>query len=289
MHEHGHPDHPPTHHHVFDSPAMAAHAEAEAVVLLGLLEEATAVLAQRCEAEGVEVRRVLDLGCGPGVGTCELAARFGAASVVAVDGSATMLQRVTTRAEQHGLAARVETRRLELSAGFDDLGRADVVWASMVLHHVGDERSALRGIRRVLEPGGLLVVVEPAGPVRVVPADVDLVRPGIWDRIDLAWAAWFADMRADLPGATTSADHATMLGEVGFEVLADEVLTLVLDAPLDPGSRAFAHQQLDRTVVQLASHADPGDLEAIGALVEGGAIPDDATIRASRHLYVARR
>ncbi len=289
MDEHGHHDHPHPHHLVFDSPAMAAHAETEAEVLLGLLEEAIAVLAQRCEAGGVAVRRVLDLGCGPGVGTCELAARFGSANVVAVDGSATMLERVAARAGQLGLSPRVETRRLELAAGFDDLGRADVVWASMVLHHVGDERTALRGIRRVLEPGGLLAVVEPAGPVRVVPSDDDLGRPGIWERIDRAWAAWFADMRADLPGTIPSADHATMIEEVGFEVLADEVLTLVLDAPLDPRSRAFAHQQLDRTVAQLAGHADPEDLHVIGALVDGGAIGDDATVRASRHLHVARR
>ena len=61
----------------------------------------------------------------------------------------------------------------------------------------------------------------------------------------------------------------TMIEEVGFEVLADEVLTLVLDAPLDPRSRAFAHQQLDRTVAQLAGHADPEDLHVIGALVDG--------------------
>lgn len=291
MNEHRHREHT-THHH-FDSPQMAAFAELEGEVLVGMTTDATSVLAGLCERHGVEVRRVLDVGSGPGVGTCFLADRFGSASVVAVDGSATMLEHVTARAERLGLARRIETRLVDLAASLGTVGRADVVWASMVLHHVGDEAAALRRIRGLVEPGGLLALVEQAGPMRVLPEDADLGRRGLWERLDAAWAAWFTDMRADLPGATTSPEYPAMLEDAGFDLVADEVLTLVLDAPLDARARRFAHQQLQGTRSQLGRHADADDLEALDVLIDENADDgvmrrDDALLRASRHLYIAR-
>jgi SAM-dependent methyltransferase len=292
MHESSHYEKPATHHRVFDSPSMAAFAELEGEVLAPLVTQATSVLAELCGSHGVEVRRVLDLGCGPGVGTCYLAQRFDSASVVAVDGSATMLEYVAARAERLKLAPRVETRLVELPAGLGTLGRVDVAWASMVLHHLGDEAAAFRRIRELLEPGGLLAVVERVDPFRVLPEDADLGRPGLWERLDAAWAAWFTGMRADLPGATTSADYPTMLTEAGLELVADEVLTLVLDAPLDARARRFAHRQLLRTRAQLGSHAGADDLMALDVLIdenadEGIMHRNDARLRTSRHLYVA--
>ena len=128
---------------------------------------------------------------------------------------------------------------MELPAGLGTLGRADVAWASMVLHHVGDEVAALRRIRDLLEPGGLLALVEPAGPVRVLAPDPDLGRPGLWDRLDSAWAAWFAEHGGRPAGSHPGgpADHPARLEEAGFELIADEVLTLELDAPLDGQAR----------------------------------------------------
>lgn len=290
----------PSHHHattnhglVFDSPAMAAFTELEGEVLIGLVTQAASMLAGLCRRHGVEVRRVLDLGCGPGVGTTCLARWLDAATVVAVDGSPTMLQHVTARAERLGLAQRVETRLVELPAGLDTLGRADVAWASMVLHHVGDQATALRRIRELLGTGGLVAILEQAHPLRVLPEDVDLGRPGLWDRLDAAWASWFAEMRADLSGATTAADYPAMLGEAGFELVADEVLTLALDAPLEERSRRFALSHLTRTSAQLAPYAHAADLQALKVLTddngEGSILArEDAVLRASRHLYVAR-
>ena len=283
----------PGHHLTFDSPAMAAATELEGDVLLGLASEAISMLAELCRQHGATVRRVLDLGSGPGVGTCALAQRFASATVVAVDGSATMVAFAAARAQRLGLAARVETRQVEFPAGLDTLGRADVAWASMSLHHIGDETGALGRIRRLLQPRGLIAIVERAGPSRVLPEDADSGRPGLWTRLDAAWAAWFADMRADLPGATTSADYPEMLGAGGFEVLADEVLTITVDPPLDASARRFALQQLVRMQTQLVDYADAADLEALRVLLDASADAEmlgraDAYVRASRHLYIAR-
>jgi SAM-dependent methyltransferase len=235
---------------------------------------------------------VIDLGCGPGVGSCLLARQFGAATIVAVDGSTEMLDRVRARAERLGLTDRVETRQAELSTELPMLGRADLVWASMSLHHVGDEVAALRRIRDLV-PGGLLAVLERAGPVRVLPDEIDLRRPGLWERLDAAWDAWFAAMRADLPGHTVSEAYEAMIEAAGFEMLVDEVLTVDVAPPLDDQARRFAFQQISGMRNQFAAYADPADLDALDPLIDEAGDQsilhrDDARIRATRHLFVAR-
>src|SRR5688572_9070061 len=136
------------HHHVhFDSPEMVAHLELENEVLAPLNMAAIAIVADRCEQQRLDVRRVIDVGAGPGVIACALAERFPAATVAAVDGSAAMLEHARARAERLGLADRVTTVRAELPADFGILGTADVVWASLAIHHIGNEIDALRRLR----------------------------------------------------------------------------------------------------------------------------------------------
>jgi SAM-dependent methyltransferase len=291
---HGHHHHGEATGHgaLFDSEAMAARLELEGEVLGGIVTDAVERLTDLCDRRGLQVRRVLDIGSGPGVGTCALAERFGDARVVAADGSATMLEHVASRAQRRGLASRVETRLVDLPDDVGTLGRADVVWAALVIHHVGDEVDVLRRLREMLEPNGLLAVVEFADPMRVVPEDVDLGRPpGLWARIDAAWQAWFEDMRAGLPGSTPSADYPAMLAEAGFDLLVDEVLRIVVDPPLGDQVRRFARQQLEGAQTRLVSYADPADLAALDTLLDDSDpdVLDEAGARlsASRRLYVS--
>jgi ubiquinone/menaquinone biosynthesis C-methylase UbiE len=119
------------------------------------------------------VQRIIDVGSGPGVGTCELARRFPHAQVVAVDASEPMLQRAMQRARSQGVAGRVSTQVAALPDGLVGLPPADLVYASMVLHHAPDPEEALRAIRGVLDADGLLLVIEhghgaSGGHVRVI-------------------------------------------------------------------------------------------------------------------------
>ncbi|HEX2578162.1 MAG TPA: methyltransferase domain-containing protein [Aquihabitans sp.] len=289
-HQHGH-DHGPD--LSFTSPEMVAFAELEGEVLAGMAVGGIGALAEQAERQGLDVRRVLDVGAGPGVGTCLLAERFASADVLAVDASAAMLERAAARAERLGVGDRVDTRELELPTGLEGIEPVDVAWASMSLHHVGDEVAALRAIHDVLVSGGLLALVEAAGPVRVLPSDVDLDRPGLWERIDAGWEAWFAAMRRDLPGATPSADHATMLRRAGFELVAQERLDLALDPPLDDRARRLAHRHLSWTRTQLASYAEEGDREVLDRLLDDADEASilrrgDARVQTSRRLVLAR-
>lgn len=94
--------------------------------------------------------RVLDLGCGDGVLTAELAAT--GARVVGVDASPEMV----AAAQALGLDARVaDAAALPDAAELG--GEFDAVLTNAVLHWVPDTAGVLAGVARLLRPGGLFV------------------------------------------------------------------------------------------------------------------------------------
>ena len=157
MTTHGSDRHPPHHVHLdeADGEAAVARTEREGELLIAFVTDTAHWIAELRGPEAPPVRRVLDIGSGPGVGTCELARVFPDAQVVAVDGSPAMLDRTTERAASRGLGERITTHGAELPGGLDGIAPADVVWASMSLHHIGDETRALRELRALVAPSGL--------------------------------------------------------------------------------------------------------------------------------------
>ena len=108
--------------------------------------------------------RVLDLGCGPGVSAFELAERLGpSATVVGIDLSDRMIERAKHHlASRHTHLAGVHFERADATAlPFDD-GSFDLVTGHSFLYLVPDRPGVLREARRVLAPGGTIVLMEPA-------------------------------------------------------------------------------------------------------------------------------
>ncbi|WP_405387297.1 methyltransferase domain-containing protein [Streptomyces sp. NBC_01102] len=100
---------------------------------------------------------VLDVGCGPGTITADLAALVAPGRVTAVDTSQEILDRAAEAAAERGLAG-VEFAVADVHAlDFAD-DSFDVVHAHQVLQHVGDPVQALREMRRVCRPGGIVAV-----------------------------------------------------------------------------------------------------------------------------------
>ncbi|MBD0669395.1 methyltransferase domain-containing protein [Streptomyces sp. CBMA156] len=99
---------------------------------------------------------LLDVGCGPGTITADLAGLVGPQGrVVAVDTSAEVLEQAAGYVAGRGLSNVVFERADVHRLPYRD-GEFDVVHAHQVLQHVADPVAALRELRRVTAPGGVV-------------------------------------------------------------------------------------------------------------------------------------
>jgi SAM-dependent methyltransferase len=101
--------------------------------------------------------RVLDAGCGSGVMSRLLASHHPESEVVGVDQNPRYVSFATERAAPEGLAnlsfESADIRKLPFeTASFD------VVCSQNVLFYIADQQAALQEFRRVLKPGGQLVI-----------------------------------------------------------------------------------------------------------------------------------
>lgn len=98
---------------------------------------------------------VLDVGCGPGTITADLAALVAPGVVTGVETNQDILDQAAGAARERGLEnvsfAIADVHALDFP---DD--SFDVVHAHQVLQHVGDPVQALREMRRVCRPGGIV-------------------------------------------------------------------------------------------------------------------------------------
>jgi SAM-dependent methyltransferase len=276
-----------------DWEAFAAQTELEGELLVGFVTGAVEQAQRLRLPDAPPVRRVLDIGSGPGVGACELARLFPEAQVVAVDGSPAMLARAERRAGEQGLGARVSTHLAELPGGLEDLAPVDLIWASMSLHHVGDEVGLLRVLHDRLEPQAVIALAELAEPMRVLPDELDLGAPGLAERLAQMGATWFASMREGLADAVPSTDLTSMLTSAGFEVVASHVARERFDPPLTPAARQVVLGHLRRVRHQLDELLDEADLQAIAVLCDEDdprsvMRRSDVFVAASRQIAVAR-
>ena len=283
------------HHHAgdMDWTAMTAQLELEGETLLPYVTEAAGPAAELCRQDGVAVRRILDVGSGPGIAACELARRFPAATVVAADGSEALLERTAARAEAAGLSGRVTTQWVDLPDGIERLGRADLIWMAMVLHHIGDEAAMLRRLHRALNPGGVLVLAEHGDPMRFLPDGAEPGRPGLTDRLAEADRSWLAAMRAGLPDSVPSTGYPAILDAAGFELVVDRVVHVRLAPPLSTQARRMVLERLQRMRELLAENLDRQDRDALDVLIDEGhplgiMRRPDVFLDASRHVYIAR-
>lgn len=152
---------------------------------------------------GPAPRRVLEVGCGTGYLTLELARAGHTATGLDPSDEALGVARETASEAD----AETQSRLRYIEAGLDDLDAPlasfDAVIFNLSLHHVPDLRLAVARTRRLLVPGGLVVVNEFA-----------------YDRLDEATAAWAFEAQALIaagsPDGTASAESDPRQGIAGF-------------------------------------------------------------------------
>ncbi|MGY2066928.1 class I SAM-dependent methyltransferase [Blastococcus sp. SYSU DS0619] len=99
---------------------------------------------------------LLDVGCGPGTITVDLAARVAPGRVLGLDLSPDPLDEARANAERTGVAATFAVGDVYALDLPDD--SFDVVHAHQVLQHLTDPVAALREMARVCRPGGVIAV-----------------------------------------------------------------------------------------------------------------------------------
>jgi ubiquinone/menaquinone biosynthesis C-methylase UbiE len=101
---------------------------------------------------------VVDVGCGYGRSFKLLKERFAAQRVIGVDVDRQILADAARQAKADG----VEVELMQASGSDLPIAdqSADLVLCHQTLHHFVDQEETLREIRRILKPGGLLLVAE---------------------------------------------------------------------------------------------------------------------------------
>jgi SAM-dependent methyltransferase len=102
---------------------------------------------------------LLDVGCGPGSITADLAQAVAPGRVVALDSSAEVLALARAELERRGLGS-VELVTGDVAALDLPDASVDVAHAHQLLHHVPDPVAAVAEMLRVTRPGGLVAIRE---------------------------------------------------------------------------------------------------------------------------------
>lgn len=195
-----------TYTHGHADPVLASHrwrtAENSAAYLLGRLRPGMSLL---------------DVGCGPGTLTADLASRVSPGPTVGIDREPSVLAEAASRAPSVSFEVG-DVYRL----GYADRS-FDVVHAHQVLQHLSRPLDALSQMRRVLRPGGLLAVRDAVYSSFVwYPDDDDLTK---WRRVHQAVCernGADSDTGRKLPSLVSAAGFSDLAVSSSTWTMADE-------------------------------------------------------------------
>ena len=108
--------------------------------------------------------RILDIGCGSGVSTLEVA-RLSQGEILGIDIDQPALDKFTTKTKEAGLTDRVQAVKCSMfDMDFADES-FDIIWSEGSIYATGFEKG-LREWKRFLKPDGYMVVHDEEGNVR---------------------------------------------------------------------------------------------------------------------------
>jgi ubiquinone/menaquinone biosynthesis C-methylase UbiE len=112
----------------------------------------------------IERPLILDIGCGSGISTQELA-RLSRGKVIGIDIDQSALDRFARRIKKAGLTDQIKVMNCSMfDMDFQDES-FDIVWAEGSIYAIGFERG-LREWKQLLKPGGCMVVHDEQGNVK---------------------------------------------------------------------------------------------------------------------------
>jgi SAM-dependent methyltransferase len=148
--------------------------------------------------------RVLDIACGPGMQTIDLADLLPNAKITAIAGHAPFLIELRRRAAQHGYTPRITTQLADLRALPFAPSSFDLIWREGAAYIMGFEQ-ALEAWRPLLTRSGRLAVTEPVW-----------LRADAPDHVVQPWVSY--------PAMTDVAGCRAAVARAGLTLLGDFVL-----------------------------------------------------------------
>lgn len=172
--------------------------------------EPVAMMIERLALGGEE--RIVDLGCGSGENTIELARRAERAVVEGLDSSPAMIERAITLLSGLDPAVRGRiTFKLGDIRDFDARGEYTVVFSNAALQWTPDHPRVLAACYRAMRPGGRLMVQVPANERETAQATIHTMAA------DAPWSEWLASVRTPSDRRVRSPEeYAAMLADIGY-------------------------------------------------------------------------
>ena len=218
---------------------------------------------------------VLDIGSGPGLLACDLAAAVaGGGSVTGVDPSASMLALSARREPGPGAApvSFVEAGALELPFADESF---DIAVSTQVYEYIEEIEAALAEAHRVLRPGGRLLVLDTDWDSVVWhSSDAERMR-----RVMAVWDEHLAD--PGLPRRLTG-----LLKGAGF-ALEDRTVLPILNAGFDP--RTYSGGLIGFVSGFVAGRQEISDEEAAAWADDLTGMDEDYFFSINRYLFLARK
>ncbi|HEY6952527.1 MAG TPA: methyltransferase domain-containing protein [Bacteroidota bacterium] len=154
---------------------------------------------------------ILDIGCGPGYASLDLAEIVGpAGKVVAIDKSRRFLDALGSTQRQRGLT-NIVTNELDLDSAILPAIKADGAWARWIFAFVRHPRELLARAAKLLNPGGVFVIHEyiDYSTWRLAPG-----LPALEEYVQAVMESW----RADGGEPDIGRELPSWLNELGFEL-----------------------------------------------------------------------
>ena len=147
---------------------------------------------------------ILDIGCGPGMQTVELA-RCTNGKIIAIDTHQPFLEKLKQRAQAEGLSDKITTINMSMFALDFEAKSFDAIWSEGAIYIMGFEQG-LRACQPLLKPGGYGAVSE-----------ICWLRPQPPSEVQTFWAA-------NYPGMRTVQENREIVRAAGYHEIGHFVL-----------------------------------------------------------------